>query len=111
MRVRQQESRPGARLDEGRLERLQVEPAAHVERHRTRLHQHLRELHGRHVEDGAVVVLDNATGEVLAWVGSSGLLSQAGEVDGVTAARQPGQLNESDLRLATQQLAKRLERI
>ncbi len=54
------------------------------------LHQHLRELHGRHVEDGAVVVLDNATGEVLAWVGSSGLLSQAGEVDGVTAARQPG---------------------
>ncbi len=54
------------------------------------LHQHLRELQGRHVEDGAVVVLDNATGEVLAWVGSSGLLSQAGEVDGVTAARQPG---------------------
>ncbi|WP_019702385.1 penicillin-binding protein 1C [Paracidovorax oryzae] len=54
------------------------------------LHQHLRELHGRNVEDGAVVVLDNATGEVLAWVGSSGLLSQAGEVDGVLAARQPG---------------------
>ncbi|XDF33936.1 penicillin-binding protein 1C [Paracidovorax avenae] len=54
------------------------------------LHQHLRELHGRNVEDGAVVVLDNATGEVLAWVGSSGMLSQAGEVDGVLAARQPG---------------------
>ncbi|WP_092955069.1 penicillin-binding protein 1C [Paracidovorax konjaci] len=54
------------------------------------LHQHLRELSGRNVEDGAVVVLDNATGEVLAWVGSSGLLSQAGEVDGVLAARQPG---------------------
>ncbi len=35
-------------------------------------------------------MLDNATGEVLAWVGSSGLLSQAGEVDGVLAARQPG---------------------
>ncbi|WCM90911.1 penicillin-binding protein 1C [Acidovorax sp. NCPPB 3576] len=54
------------------------------------LHQHLRELQGRNVEDGAVVVLDNATGEVLAWVGSSGALSQAGEVDGVLAPRQPG---------------------
>ncbi|MFV0679159.1 penicillin-binding protein 1C [Ottowia sp.] len=54
------------------------------------LRQHLRELDGRHVEDGAVLVLDNASGEVLAWVGSSGDLSQAAEVDGVTALRQPG---------------------
>lgn len=54
------------------------------------LQQHLRELAGRHVEDGALVVLDNATGEVLAWVGSSGALSAAAEVDGVTALRQPG---------------------
>ncbi len=54
------------------------------------LAQHLRELHGRNVEDGAVVVLDNASGEVLAWVGSSGELSQAAEVDGVLARRQPG---------------------
>ncbi len=54
------------------------------------LQQHLRELAGRHVEDGALVVLDNATGEVLAWVGSSGALSSAAEVDGVTALRQPG---------------------
>ncbi|MBX3658670.1 MAG: penicillin-binding protein 1C [Ramlibacter sp.] len=54
------------------------------------LQQQLRELRGRHVEDGALVVLDNATGEVLAWVGSSGGLSQAGEVDGVTALRQAG---------------------
>ena len=54
------------------------------------LHQHLRELSGRHVDDGALVVLDNATGEVLAWVGSSGALSNAAEVDGVTALRQPG---------------------
>ena len=54
------------------------------------LQQHLRELRGRHVEDGAVVVLNNATGEVLAWVGSSDELSQAAEVDGVTALRQPG---------------------
>jgi penicillin-binding protein 1C len=54
------------------------------------LQRHLRELRERHVEDGALVVLDNASGEVLAWVGSSGPLSQAAEVDGVTALRQPG---------------------
>ena len=54
------------------------------------LAQHLRELRGRNVEDGAVLVLDNASGAVLAWVGSSGALSQASEVDGVLALRQPG---------------------
>ncbi|MEJ8849766.1 transglycosylase domain-containing protein [Variovorax rhizosphaerae] len=54
------------------------------------LRRHLRELRGREVEDGALVVLDNASGEVLAWVGSSGPLSQAAEVDGVLAQRQPG---------------------
>ncbi|MEO8857138.1 MAG: penicillin-binding transpeptidase domain-containing protein, partial [Burkholderiaceae bacterium] len=54
------------------------------------LQRNLRELRDRHVEDGAVVVLDNASGEVLAWVGSSGALSQASQVDGVTALRQPG---------------------
>lgn len=52
--------------------------------------RHLRELQGRGVEDGAAVVLDNRSGEVLAWVGSSGSLSQAQEVDGVLAWRQPG---------------------
>ncbi|HYH44002.1 MAG TPA: penicillin-binding protein 1C, partial [Burkholderiales bacterium] len=56
----------------------------------TTLTRHLRELAGRHVEDGALVVLDNATGEVLAWVGSSGSLSRAHEVDGVLSARQAG---------------------
>ncbi len=35
-------------------------------------------------------MLDNASGEVLAWVGSSGDLSGAAEVDGVLARRQPG---------------------
>jgi penicillin-binding protein 1C len=55
------------------------------------LQQHLRELVGRHVEDGALVVLDNTSGEVLAWVGSSGEdISNAADVDGVTALRQPG---------------------
>jgi penicillin-binding protein 1C len=54
------------------------------------LQQQLRELQARHVEDGAIVVLDNASGEVRAWVGSSGELSRAADVDGVTALRQPG---------------------
>jgi penicillin-binding protein 1C len=54
------------------------------------LQRHLRELKGRNVQDGALVVLDNASGEVLAWIGSSGELSAASEVDGVLAPRQPG---------------------
>ncbi len=54
------------------------------------LMRQLRELQGRRVADGAVIVLDNASGEVLAWVGSSQSLSQAAEVDGVLAQRQPG---------------------
>ena len=54
------------------------------------LRRQLVELEGRNVEDGALVVLDNASGEVLAWVGSSGDLSGAAQVDGVLARRQPG---------------------
>lgn len=54
------------------------------------LRRHLLALVNRNVEDGAVVVLDNASGDVLAWVGSSGSLSAAAEVDGVMALRQPG---------------------
>ena len=54
------------------------------------LNQQLAELAGRHVADGALVVLDNASGEVLAWVGSSGGLSEAPQVDGVLAPRQAG---------------------
>jgi len=46
--------------------------------------------HPRNVHDGAVVVLDNATGDVLAWVGSSGGLSGARDVDAVLARRQAG---------------------
>jgi penicillin-binding protein 1C len=54
------------------------------------LRRQLAELSGRNVEDGAIVVLDNASGEVRAWVGSSGDLSGAAQVDGVLARRQPG---------------------
>jgi penicillin-binding protein 1C len=56
----------------------------------TALLKALGELSGRNVQDGAVLVLDNASGEVRAWVGSSGDYSLAAEVDGVTARRQPG---------------------
>ncbi|WP_127996017.1 penicillin-binding protein 1C [Piscinibacter defluvii] len=54
------------------------------------LRTQLAELRGRQVEDGAVVVLDNASGAVLAWVGANGTTSAAAQVDGVTARRQPG---------------------
>ncbi|MBW8832869.1 MAG: penicillin-binding protein 1C [Burkholderiales bacterium] len=57
---------------------------------RDTLRRHLAEVRERHVEDGAVIVIDNASGDVLAWVGSSGGLSQAADVDGVIAPRQAG---------------------
>jgi penicillin-binding protein 1C len=54
------------------------------------LQRHLSELSSRDVEDGAVIVLDNASGDVLAWVGGSGDFSSAPDVDAVVARRQPG---------------------
>ncbi len=78
---------PGADLGEGVRTTLRVPLQRFA---LATLQRHLRELRGRNVEDGALVVLDNASGEVLAWVGSSGELSRAAEVDGVLAKRQPG---------------------
>lgn len=57
---------------------------------RDALRRHLRELGDRGATDGAVLVLDNASGEILAWVGSSGPISSAAEVDAVLARRQAG---------------------
>jgi penicillin-binding protein 1C len=54
------------------------------------LSEQLRELVNRGVEDGAVVVLDNQTGEVRAYVGSSGDFSQAAQVDAAASLRQAG---------------------
>lgn len=72
-------------------ERLRTTLDARVQGFATEtLVRHLRELDGRNVEDGALVVLDNASGDVIAWVGSSGMLSRAAAVDGVLAPRQPG---------------------
>ncbi len=54
------------------------------------LQRQLRDLLRQNAEDGAVRAVDNASGEVLAWVGSSGALSDAPQVDGVVALRQAG---------------------
>jgi penicillin-binding protein 1C len=54
------------------------------------LRRHLSAVVEQHVRDGAVLVAENATGEVLAYVGSSGDLSAAALVDGVRARRQAG---------------------
>jgi penicillin-binding protein 1C len=54
------------------------------------LREQLLSVRDQNARDGAVLVADNATGEVLAWVGSSGPLSAAPEVDGVRARRQAG---------------------
>lgn len=54
------------------------------------LERHLMALQGRHVQDGAVLVLDNKSGEILAYVGASSRTSASAEVDGVLAPRLPG---------------------
>ncbi len=54
------------------------------------LNQQLHGLADRNVRDGAVLVVDNETGEVLAYVGSAGPFSSASQVDGVKAKRQAG---------------------
>ena len=51
----------------------------------------LRSLEDREVDHAAAIVLDNATGDVLAWVGSGDFFSpRDGQVDMVTSRRQPG---------------------
>lgn len=52
--------------------------------------RHLRALSTSNVRDAAVVVLDNQTGKILAYVGSSGGLSAASRVDHARALRQAG---------------------
>ena len=54
------------------------------------LQRQLHELQTRNVRDGAVLVLDNTSGDVLAWVGASADTSRSPQVDGVLARRQPG---------------------
>lgn len=53
---------------------------------------HISRLESRDVSNAAVLVLDNRSGEVLAWVGSRKFTDRKnqGQVDGVTSLRQPG---------------------
>ncbi len=54
------------------------------------LTRQLLSVHAKNVQDGAVLVVDNARGEVLAYVGNGGEVSSARYVDGVQAFRQAG---------------------
>ncbi len=56
------------------------------------LRAHVKSLADHQVTSGALVALDNRTGDVLAWIGSAefGDDRAGGQVDGVTALRQPG---------------------
>jgi penicillin-binding protein 1C len=75
--------RPGERLRtslDARLQRMT----------RDIVRSHISALSDHNVRDGAALVVDNATGEVLAYVSSAAPDSHAAEVDGVRAARQAG---------------------
>ena len=55
------------------------------------LREHVHALASHHVGSAALLVLDNVNGEVLAYVGSPDFnAAGTGQVDGVTALRQPG---------------------
>jgi penicillin-binding protein 1C len=54
------------------------------------LRSQILQVRERHVADGAVLVVDNDTGEIWAYVAGTGDLSSAPYVDGVRAERQPG---------------------
>ncbi|MDD2773256.1 MAG: penicillin-binding protein 1C [Elusimicrobiales bacterium] len=56
------------------------------------LRAHVARLAASSATNGALVALDNRTGEVLAWAGSADFsdAENGGQIDGVTALRQPG---------------------
>jgi len=54
------------------------------------LHRQIIDVRDRRVDDGAVIVVENSTGEVWAYVGGAGDLSNAPDFDAVRAPRQPG---------------------
>lgn len=74
---------PGERVQttlDRRLQRLALEA----------LEQQLAGLRSNNVRDGAVLIVDNPSGEVRAYVGAAGPHSNAIHVDGVRAPRQAG---------------------
>lgn len=54
------------------------------------LRHYLNQLSSQNVNDGAVFVADNKTGEILAYIGNSGTNPRTIHVDGVMAKRQAG---------------------
>lgn len=54
------------------------------------LRHHLNQLKAQNVNDGAVLIVDNKTGEILAYIGNSGTNPSTLHVDGVMAKRQAG---------------------
>jgi penicillin-binding protein 1C len=83
------DSQPDLRISSGILRTtLDSELQSFVER---TLRDHLSRLSGQHVRDGAAVVLDNRTGDVLALVGSPDYSRpDSGQVNGAWAARSAG---------------------
>ena len=77
--MRKGEGSAASTLD-ARLQRLALEA----------LRQAVGALSGQNVSDGAVLVVDNKSGDVLAYVGNSGGSSSAQFVDGTRARRQAG---------------------
>lgn len=85
----------------GALEELGIDGAARVETTidpalqadvEAMLREEVAALADHRVTQAAALVVDNATGEILAWVGSVDFLDEAaqGQNDGVRALRQPG---------------------
>jgi penicillin-binding protein 1C len=54
------------------------------------LRRHIMAVNAQNVRDGAVLVADNATGEVLAYIGNTGSDGSARYVDGIQGLRQAG---------------------
>ncbi len=54
------------------------------------LQKHISALQSQNVNDGAVIVIENATGNILAYVGNIGSHSKSPYVDAVMASRQAG---------------------
>ena len=65
---------------DGRLQRFSLDA----------LQQAIGQLSSQNVRDGAILVVHNKTGDVLAYVGNAGRSSSAQYVDGVQARRQAG---------------------
>jgi penicillin-binding protein 1C len=57
---------------------------------REALSHHLLSVQSQNMHDGAALIVDNRTGEVLAYVGNTGEQSSARYIDGVRAMRQAG---------------------